>query len=164
MPKKTTGKKKKRTTPAQQRGKVVKIKTMKGGVVVQGGIRAKQVIGGNQTNYYANRQIQITTPQQFRAEAEKVQAQIAAWRQQPDLLPAQARRLEAVEGDVNEVIAETQKPQPLGERIKTTLESAAETMESLRKSLSGAMELGETIGKVALLADAAIKVFGAFPH
>ena len=77
--------------------KTVKIKTMKGGVVVQGSITAKRdVIMGNQYNDYRRQIAQIATPQQFIAEAEKVQQQIAEVKQHPALPPAQQRRIEAI--------------------------------------------------------------------
>jgi isopentenyl diphosphate isomerase/L-lactate dehydrogenase-like FMN-dependent dehydrogenase len=155
--------------------KTVKIKTMKGGVVVQGSITAKRdVIMGNQYNDYRRQIAQIATPQQFIAEAEKVQQQIAEVKQHPALPPAQQRRIEAIEGDVKEVIAEAKKDKPSPKTMSDTLKTAAETMEGVGKAIDAAGKVGTKVdeviikgmdwGRIAVglgtLANIAIKLFG----
>ncbi|MBM3131322.1 MAG: hypothetical protein FJ009_22205 [Chloroflexi bacterium] len=184
MAKKSAGKKK-----AASRSRVAttnKIGTMKGGVI--GSVRAKHVTFGNQTNYNAGRDIiqgdqinihdqrrlAIATPAQFIAEAEKLQTQIAEVKQHPALPPAQQRRIEVIEGDVREVIAEAKQDKPNPKTMSDTLKTAAETMESVGKALDAAGKVGEKVDQVILkgmdwgriavglgtLANAAIKLFG----
>ncbi len=187
---KTTPNKKK--TAAQTRKptvtKSVKVGKMSGGTIVQGGIKAKRVVMGNQTNIKAGRDVvmrdqyndyrqhiaQIATPQQFIAEAEQVQAQIAEVKQLPALPAAQQRRIEAVAGDVQEVIAEAKKDKPNPKAMSETLKTAAETMEGVSKTLDAAQSVGKKIddaiikgldwGRIAIglgaLANAASKLFG----
>jgi hypothetical protein len=62
-----------------------------------------------------------------------------------------------VEADVAEAIEEAQKPQPLGQRINQTLDSASETMSKVGKSISTAIGLGSTL---AGLGGIALKLFG----
>jgi len=72
-------------------------------------------------------------------------------------LPAQVRRIEAVEGDVQEVVQEAQKEKPVGKRINETLVSAKETMEKLGASVTAAMGLGAVLGGLGQIA---LKLFG----
>ena len=129
-----------------------------GGTIVHGGIHASHdVIMHDQYNLQDQRTVTINTPAEFIVELRQLHAQIAALKQQPQLTSAQVRNIEVVEVQVEEAVKETQKPQPLGERIKTTLIEAKDTMDLLAASLGTAAALGTTIGGLALLA---IKVFG----
>ncbi len=122
---------------------------------IQGGIHAgRDVIQGDQTNYINTANIQ--SPAQFADALRQVQAQIAVLKQ-GQLNSAQARNLEAAELKVIEAVSETQKLQPLGERIKATLTEAKETLELLAGSLSAAAVLGTTLGGLAVMA---VKLFG----
>jgi hypothetical protein len=112
------------------------------------------VIQGDQTNYINVANIQ--SPAEFASALGQAQAQIVALKQGA-LTSAQARNIEAAELKVIEAVEETQKPQPLGERIKATLSEAKETMDLLGGSLSAAAALGTTLGGLAVLA---IKLFG----
>jgi spermidine synthase len=175
MPKKSTARK--RTASKPRAARTTKIE-MKGGVYVQGDIKAKRdVIQGNQYNDYRQQIAQIATPQQFITEAEKVQAQIAEAKKHPALPPAQQRRLEVIEGDVKEVVEEAKKDKPNPKTMSDTLKTAAETMEGVGKAVEAAQGMVKKIddviikgmdwGRLAVglgtLADLAIKVFGAIP-
>lgn len=167
--KKTTTKK---TTAAKPKTKKLPVKRapqpavaqrvakMTGGVVVGGNIRAgRDVVMGDQTNINDNRQQvnNITSVPEFMVELQKLQAQIAALKQAPELTPAQTRRLEVVEGDVQEVVAEVQKPKPLAARINDTLTGAQTTMTNIGQSVTAAVGLGTVLGG---LAQVALKLFG----
>jgi hypothetical protein len=136
---------------------------------IQGGIHANQIIMGNQTVYNAGRDIiqgnqtNITTviqpPQtteEFMGILKTVQAQLAAM-QQAGLTSAQKKMVESTEQKLAEATEEAAKPQPLGERIKTTLTEAKEYMDAIGGSLASAMALGTTIGGLLL---AVAKLFG----
>ena len=140
------------------RSKTRSARLPKTNITVRGGIHAgRDVIMGDQYNDLRQQIAHIATPDAFIAGAQQAQAHIAALKQQPNLLPAEVRRLEVVEGDVSEAIAEAKKPKPLGERINTTLTSAKETMDKLGGSVKSAMELGTILGGLAQIA---LKVFG----
>jgi hypothetical protein len=99
----------------------------------------------------------ISTPADFVAMLNQLKAEIEALKSQPDVEPAVARRLNTVEGDITDTIAEAGKEQPAAERIKTTLEGAKEVMDKLRGSIGSAVNLGTALGNLALMA---WKVFG----
>jgi len=127
---------------------------------VQGGIHAaRDVIMGDQTKtYYQTTQtLNVSTPTEFVAELKKLKEEIAALKSQPSTDPAAARRLTAVEGDIEDAITEARKETPVIERIKTTLDGAKETMDKLGGSVTSAVNLGTTLGNLALLV---WKVFG----
>lgn len=175
MPKKATGKK--RAASKTRATRVNEVGTMKGGVVA-GKINVKgSWIQGNQYNDYRQQIANIATPAQFIAEAQKVQAQIAEAKKQPDLLPSQTRKIDTAEADVQDAIAEAQKEKPDPKSIQTTLTSAAETMASVGKTMEAAQSMGEKVDKVirsidwgrlavgaTALADLAARVFGSLPH
>jgi hypothetical protein len=153
---------------------IIKLRTMRGGVVVQGNIKAKRdVIMGDQINDYRKRLMQIATPHQFIAEAEMMQTQIADARKMPMLPPAQQRRLEVIEGDIKEVIEEAKHDKPDPKSIRDTLKSASATMDSVGKAIEAAQGMGKKVdylartidwGGVAAglsgLASVAMKLFG----
>lgn len=99
----------------------------------------------------------ISTPADFVEALNQLKAEIEALKSQPDVEPAAVRRLNAVEGDIEDVIAEAEKEQPAAERIKSTLEGAKEVMDKLRGSIGSAVNLGTALGNLALMA---WKVFG----
>ncbi|MBI5305491.1 MAG: hypothetical protein HY868_25405 [Chloroflexi bacterium] len=174
MPKKLVTKKK---TPAKAKPRAtrgININKMTGGVV--GNIRAKRVIVGNQTNYYDNRKIAIATPQQFIAEAEKLQAQIAQVKQLPALPTAQAPLVLAAEQNVQMATAEAKKDKPNPNVINENLKTAAATMDLIGKTVAAAQGVGQKITQAvdgidfprfamgaATLGDLALKVFNAIP-
>jgi hypothetical protein len=100
---------------------------------------------------------QIASPPEFVTRAQEMQTKLAEIKQQPELSPAQARRIEAVEGAVMDAIAEARKPQPIGERINATLSDAKETMDKLAASVKSAAGLGAAL---AALGQVALKLFG----
>ena len=172
MPQKATAKKR---TTRQPRSITNRIGTMTGGVVAN-----RIHVEGNwiehQYNDYRQQIAQIATPQQFIAEAEKIKAEIAQAKTSPALPAAQQRRLEAIEGDVKEVVAEAKKDQPNPKTMRETLKTAAETMDSVGKAVQAAQGMGQKIndlaqsmdwGRLAVglgtLADLALRVFGALP-
>ncbi|MBI4671524.1 MAG: hypothetical protein HY741_07640 [Chloroflexi bacterium] len=121
-------------------------------------IMGDQIIHGNQYNAGGNLNIaNVSTPREFIEQLQQVQSEIAMLKQSPELSASQARRIEAVEGDVVEVIQEVQKPKPLPARINETLGEAQETMNKIGGSVKSAVELGAALGA---LAELAIKVFG----
>ena len=127
---------------------------------IQGGVHAgRDVITGNQTNtYYPTRQtLNVTTPADFVAELQKLKAEIERLKQLPDTDAAAARRLEVVQADLQDAIVDAEKEQPAAQRINNTLDGAKETMEKLEGSITSAVNLGTTLGNLALIAS---RVFG----
>ena len=146
--------KKKATT----RKRAPTVGTMKGGVLVGGNIRAgRDVIMGDQYNDMRQQVAQISSPAEFVARAQELQARIAEVKQQSDLLPAQVETIEVVEGQVKQVIEEAQKPKPLAARINATLTGARAVMDSLGDSVKSAIGLGAVL---AGLGQIALKLFG----
>ena len=136
---------------------------------IEGGIHAGQVIWGDQTINNAGRDIILgnqtnfttvnqppQTTEEFMGILKTVQAQLTAM-QQAGLTSAQKQIIESTEQKLAEAAEEATKPEPLGERIKTTLTEAKEYMNAIGGSLASAMALGTTIG--TLLVGAA-KLFG----
>ncbi|MBM3131290.1 MAG: hypothetical protein FJ009_22035 [Chloroflexi bacterium] len=173
MPKKVTVKK--QTARKPQASRVTKIGTMKGGVLVQGSIKAgRDVIQGNQYNDYRQQIAHVATPAQFITEAEKLQAEIAQVKTLPALPSAKAPHVLAAEQNVQTATAEAKKDKPDPIVIQDNLKSAAETMESVGKALDAAGKVGEKVddvilkgmdwGRIAVglgtLANVAIKLFG----
>ncbi len=115
----------------------------------------RDLIQGDQANYITNT-TNIQSPSEFMQALEQVQAQLAELKK-GQLTGAQARNLEVVEARLAEAAAEAQKPRPLGERVKTTLSEAKETLELLSGSLGAAANLGATLGGLVMTA---VKVFG----
>lgn len=136
---------------------VQNVRTMKGGVVANRITVGRDMINGDQINIIDKRIAHIATAQDFVAELQKVQAQMAEMKKAPELQPAQARRIEVVEADVQDAIVEAGKPAPVAERINTTLTTAKETMDNLGGGVASAVALGTTL---AGLAQVALKVFG----
>jgi hypothetical protein len=125
---------------------------------IEGGVHAKRdVIMGNQTVYY--QQIaQIQTPAEFLVELQRIQAEIAALRQMPELAGEQAQMIEIVEGQVSQAAEEAQKPQPLAERIAARLNSARLILDSIGGALQSAVDLGVKIGGLVMIVS---RIFGA---
>ena len=99
----------------------------------------------------------ISTPAEFTLELQKLRAEIETLRSQPNVEPAAARRLTAVEGDIQDALTEAGSEKPAAEKIKSTLEGAKEMMDKLGGSIASAVKLSVTLGQLAGLA---IKVFG----
>jgi len=124
------------------------------GTVIHGDVHAGTFIGHDQINY--NTQINITTAAEFTAELHRLQAEILAHK--PELKdPDDAQQLDLVVKRIQTAIEETEQPQPVGERIRTTLEKAQATMTLLKGTLDAAVGLGTTLGGLALIA---LKLFG----
>jgi len=131
----------KSTAPKQTGGNIFNI---------QGGIHVgRDFIGGDQVNYVNNN---ISTPAEFIAELQKLRAEIAALKAQPNLEQALARRLNTVEGDIEEVIAEAQGGKPVAGKIQSTLDGAKETMDRIESSLGSAMRFGTALGQLGMMA------------
>ncbi len=127
---------------------------------IQGGIHiGRDFVGGDQVNYINNIQAinNISSPTEFVSELQKLRAEIEMLKSQPNIESSAARRLTAVEGDIDDAIVEAEKEAPVAERIKSTLDGAKETMEKLGGSITSAVNLGTLLGNLALIA---IKVFG----
>lgn len=114
-------------------------------------------IAGDQFNLHQETILNISTPAQFADELQKLKAEIGQLKAQANIDPAAARRLDVVQGDIQDAIEESSKEKPVAERIKTTLDGAKETMEKLGGSIGAAVSLGTTIGNLALMA---WKLFG----
>ena len=129
---------------------------------IQGGIKANRVIMGDQHNtiYQTSQTLNVSSPNEFVEELQKLKMEIERLKSLPDMDPTAARRLVAVELNVEDAIVEAQKEQPVAERIKSTLEGAKETMEKIDKSIITAMKLGATLGTLGNLALIAWKIFG----
>jgi|GEM_PF-929863 len=136
---------------------------------IEGGIHAQNVYQGDQIIYNAGRDIiqgdqtNITTiiqpPQtteEFMEILKAVQAQLA-FMKQAGLTSAQKKIIESADGKVAEAAEEAAKPQPTGERIKSTLIEAKEYMDAIGGSLAAAAALGTTIGTLLL---GVAKLFG----
>jgi len=130
---------------------------------IQGGITAKRdVIMGDQENtiYQTQQTLNIASPNEFVEELQKLRSEIERLKSLPDMDPTAARRLVAVELNVEDAIVEAQKEKPVAERIKSTLDGAKETMEKIDGSILTAMKLGTTLGTLGNLAVMAWKTFG----
>lgn len=129
---------------------MVSAKTIKAG---------RDIIMGDQKNIIDNRRqiAHVASPAEFVAELQKLQAQIAALKQERQITPAQVQAVEVVEGQVKEVIEEAQKPQPLGARITAALTGAQAVLGSMAGSVTAAVGLGATL---AGLGQIALKLFG----
>lgn len=99
----------------------------------------------------------ISSPADFVAVLSQLKAEIEALKTQPNLESAVVRRLNTVEGDIADVIAEAENEKPVAERIKSTLESAKDTMDRISGSIGSAVALGTTLGNLALMV---LKIFG----
>jgi hypothetical protein len=130
----------------------------KGGISISGGVHARRdVIMGDQYNDFRQQIAQIGSPEEFLARARELQARLVEIKGQPDLLPAQVETIDVVEGQVQQVIEEAGKPQPLVGRITATLTGARAVMDSLSEGVKSAVGLGAAL---AGLAEVALKVFG----
>ncbi|MEK7786776.1 MAG: hypothetical protein AAB658_15305, partial [Chloroflexota bacterium] len=111
MPKKLTAKKNmvRAKAKAPKRKRSPAAKTMVSAKTIKAG---RDIIMGDQKNIIDNRRqiANIASPAEFVAELHKLQAQIAALKQERQITPAQAQAVEVVEGRVKEVIEEAQKP------------------------------------------------------
>ena len=137
---------------------------------IEGGIHAGQVVMGNQNVYHAGRDIikgdqhnttinyaPIQSSAELAAVLNQLLAQVAALRQETGLSSAQRGIVQSAEQKIAEAAEEAARPEPLGERIKTTLTEARDYMDAIGGSLASAMALGTTIG--TLLVGVA-KLFG----
>lgn len=115
----------------------------------------RDLIQGDQANYI-NSVTYVQSPAEFVAALEQVKAQIAELKK-GQLTSAQARNVEVVEACLTDAVDEAQKPQPLGERVKSILSEAKETLDLLSRSLGAAATLGTTLGGLVMMA---AKVFG----
>jgi hypothetical protein len=129
-----------------------------GGQVIYGGIHARRdVVMGDQFNLQDQRSLTIQTPAEFVAELQALKAELAGLKAQAALTPAQERRIDMVEADLQEALEEAQTPRPLGERIRSTLNEAKTTLDAFSGSIQSAVDLGVKLGGLALIA---AKVFG----
>jgi hypothetical protein len=130
----------------------------KGGISISGGVHARRdVIMGNQYIDLRQQIAQVVSPEEFLARARDLQARLVEIKGQPDLLPAQVETIDVVEGQIQQVIEEAGKPQPLATRISATLTGAKAVMDSLSEGVKSAAGLGAAL---AGLAEIAFKVFG----
>jgi hypothetical protein len=144
--------------PITKKETTARAASAKGGVTISGGVHAgRDVIMGDQYNYFRQEVAQISSPGEFVAKVQELQAQIAALKQQPDLLPAQVESIEVVEGQVGQVIEEARKPQPLAARITAALSGAKGVIDSLGESVKSAIGLGAALAE---LGQVALKLFG----
>ena len=99
----------------------------------------------------------ISSPADFVSALNQLKAEIETLKSQSNIEPFVARRLNTVQDDIADVISEVESEKPVAERIKSTLESAKDTMERISGSIGSAVNLGTTLGNLALIA---WKVFG----
>jgi len=131
-----------------------------GGNIIQGDQTiyhaSRDIIQGDQVNYTINYQ-NIQSPAELAVVLQQVQAQMAALKQQPGLTGAQKQIVESAGKKVAEAAEESGKPEPLGERIQTTLAEAKDYMDSIGGSLQSAAALGKAIGGLLVMV---AKIFG----
>ncbi len=99
----------------------------------------------------------ISSQADFVSALNQLKAEIEALKSQPGIEPTVVRRLNTVGGDITDVITEAESEKPTAERIKSTLESAKDTMDRISGSIGSAVTLGTTLGNLALMA---WKIFG----
>lgn len=127
---------------------------------IQGNINiGRDFVGRDQFNYITNNKTtnNISSPADFVAVLNQLKEEIEALKVQPNLDSTVARRLNTVEDDIQDVITEAENEKPVAERIKSTLESAKDTMNLIKGSVGSAVALGTTLGNLALIA---LKIFG----
>lgn len=127
---------------------------------IQGGIHVNgtMVTGDQHNTYYQNQTtIHITSPAQFVDELKALKDEIEKLKSQPNIDSAAARRVDVVQADIEDAITEARKEKPAPERIKSTLESAKETMDKLGGSITSAVNLGTLLGNLGMMA---YKIFG----
>ncbi len=131
IPRKTTQPKvRKQTTPRPKSGNVF---NFQGEVHVAG-----TMIGGDQTNYYNGPQtFNITSPAQFLDELQKLKQEIERLKSQPEVNKAAALRMELAQAEIDSAAEEAARDEPLGTRVRNTLDSAKETMEKIGGSVDG---------------------------
>jgi len=115
----------------------------------------RDLIQSDQTNFI-NNVTNIQSPTEFVTALEQVLNQVAEIKK-GQLTKVQARNLDAVETCVMAAVDETYKPQPVGERIQSTLREAKESLDLLSGSLGAAATLGTTLGGLVMIA---VKIFG----
>lgn len=124
-------------------------------IIVHGNIN----VGGNWINRDQNNTItnnyttnNISSPADFVAALNQLKAEIEALKSQAEIEPTVIRRLNTVQDDIADVIAEAENEKPVAERIKSTLEGAKDTMNLIKGSVGAAVALGTTLGNLALMA------------
>lgn len=124
-------------------------------IIVHGNIN----VGGNWINRDQNNTItnnyttnNISSPADFVAALNQLKAEIEALKSQAEIEPIVIRRLNTVQDDIADVIAEAENEKPVAERIKSTLEGAKDTMNLIKGSVGAAVALGTTLGNLALMA------------
>ena len=144
--------------PVKKRQSASKASAAKTQIAVAGSIKAgRDVIIGDQYNDFRQQIANVASPGEFAAELKKLQAEIAALKGQATLTPAQAQTVEVVEGQIQQVVEEAQKAQPVAARITATLTGAKAVMDSLSGGIASAVGLGTTI---AAFGQIALKLFG----
>lgn len=150
-----------RTSSRGSNGKPAAPKASSGNIFnIQGGVhigRDMVAVAGDQINYHHETITNITTPAQFMDELQKLKDEIEKLKSQPGVSPAEARRLDVAQADIQDAKDEAAKDKPVAERIRKTLEGAKETMEKLGGGIGAAVNLGTMIGNLALMA---FKLFG----
>lgn len=125
------------------------------GTVIYGSVHANTFIGRDQVNYNNQQQVNIITPVEFVTELRRLQADLQALKAGLDAVDAQ--QVEVVIQRVDTAIVEAEQPQPVGERIRSTLEKAQKAINLLDDSIKSAAALGATLAGLAALT---LKIFG----
>lgn len=122
---------------------------------IKGGVHAgRDVVMGDQFNVLKD------TPRnrdEYIVALIALQKQIAELKRGPDLRPVQERNIQGAEEKIAEAVSQAQGPEPLGERIRDTLNDAKDFMDAISGSMQSSVNLGMAIGTLALLA---MKLFG----
>jgi hypothetical protein len=155
---------------AEEKKMPVKKKASRPTFDIKGGIHAQNVYQGDQIIYNIGRDniqgdqnnttINYAPPQssaELAAVLHQFLAQVAAMKQEPGLNSAQRGIIQSAEQKIAEAAEEAAKPEPIGERIKTTLTEAKEYMDAIGGSLQSAAALGTTIGGILVIV---AKLFG----
>lgn len=129
-------------------------------IIVHGNINVGGAwVNGDQHNTITNNYItnNISSPADFVSALNQLKAEIEAIKSQAGIEPVVARRLNTVQDDIADVITEAEGDAPVADRIKSTLESAKDTMDRISGNIGSAVTLGATLGNLALIA---WKIFG----
>ncbi len=150
--KKSTAKKTtKKSIPSSKGKSRTHVTNVKGNINVGG-----NYINGNQHNTNTTQIINnYSSSAEYVTELQKLSAEIEALKSKSE--SSATGRLAAAGIAVDDAIEESQKEEPDGEKIKTMLDGAKETMQKLSGSITAAVGLGTTLGNLALMA---LKLFG----
>lgn len=126
------------------------------GTIIYGNVKANTFIGHDQNNYGIQQPLGIDTIADYAAELRRIKTEILELRE--GLEKADSQQLESVAVRVQTAIEEVEQPNPVAERVQSTLEKAQKTIILMDDSVKAAAGLGATLAGLAALA---LKLFGS---